>query len=91
MSISEDVSDFIRERTLVEMVKCKRDERMYNPEEQFSKMGISEEAATWIAKEVESQFKIPLMPLLRRKPLGIENYNQLSPQEITNYVIGRIN
>jgi len=90
MSVQEDVSDFIRERTLVEMVRMKKDERLYTPEAMFSRMGLSEEGAIWLAGEIENQFGVNLMPLLRRNPLGRESYRRLKPKEIVDYIVQRV-
>lgn len=90
MSIPEDVSDFIRERTLVEMVRNKRDEREYNPEAPFSEMGLGEQGAIWLAGEIENQFGVPLLPLLRRDPIGMHLYKRLKPAQIVNYIVRRV-
>ncbi len=91
MSIQEDVLDFIRKRAIVEIVRSGKDERLYSPENPFSRMGISERGAVWIAGEVENQFGVSLNSLLRQNPLGKDNYCALKPEDITKYIIRTVN
>ena len=91
MAVQEEISEFIRERTLVEIVRERKDERLYEPKSPFSRMGINEEGAIWIAGEIENQFGVNLMPLLRKNLRGKDNYRLLKPEDIIKYIVRRVN
>ncbi len=89
MSLQLEILDFIKDRTLVEMARGEKDEGLYSAGVAFSRMGISERGAIWIAGEIENRFDLSLVPLLRQNPKGKESYRALKPDEITKYVIKR--